>query len=302
MRKDGLHRHKRRVLQRFECKSCWRKFHEKSHDPFHRLRYASVVVVLALMLQVQMGVSGPSAVLVIRHVFRVSPHPRTLQRWVTRFTPRLLELQRRLRPKFSPVWMVDELFCNRHAHNSKRKPSPKYLYTVLDSLRQVVACLVTDKRDAASAERVILDAVANAGFTPTILSRDGCGIYDKARRRLRGRLKGTRWVNAHFKTVAIPTTKHERVVTKRRGPITRRRRGVVKVTQNHIERYHCAPRARENSMRGVKTAASGTTYFRALGVAHNLFQPHEAHAGRTPAEGAGWSPGLSWSDLPRLMA
>jgi hypothetical protein len=76
---------------------------------------------------------------------------------------------------------------------------------------------------------------------------------------------------------------------------------VIKVSQNYVERYNVTPRGRENSMRGVKTNASGTAYFQALGVAHNLFKPHEAHDGKPPAEGMGWSPGIRWRDLPRLL-
>lgn len=301
VRKDGFYEHKDHAWQRFECKACRRKFNEQAGSPFHGLHYEPRAVVLAVMLQVQLALSAAQAGLVLDYVWNIRPDNRTLQRWVARLAPHLDRLERGYCPQYSDVWSIDELFCNRHAHKSKRRPDPKYLLTVLDSLRQVVACLVSDHRDAKSVERVIRLAIQRSGKTPKIVSRDGAPIYDTAQRRLRLRLKGTKWVRAHFKTVVVPVTERYEAMNKRRGPVKRTRRRILQVSQNHIERYHCTPRARENSMRGVKTAASGTRYFQALGVANNLFKPHAAHGGLAPGAAVGWSPPLTWADLPRLL-
>lgn len=300
-RKDGFYRHKGRARQRFECKACNRKFNSTTRGAFDGLRYAADIVVFAVMLQVQFAMSASQTRLVLEHLWGLTPHVRTLQRWVRRLHPHLDRLERRLAPKFSDVWMIDELFCNRHAHNSKRKPSPKYLFTVLDSNRQVVACLASDHRDAKSVERVVKLALERAGIKPRIISRDGAPIYDTAQRRLRLRLPGTKWARAHFKTVVVPVTERYETMSRRRGPVKRVRRRIVKVSQNHIERYHCMPRARENSMRGVKNAASGTAYFQALGVASNLFKPHAAHRGLSPAAALGWGAGLTWRGLANAL-
>lgn len=302
MRKDGRYRHKGRDLQTFECKSCERKFNERSGSPFARLRFMESLVVLAVMLQVQLALSARSAVFVLRHAYGTSPSPRTLQRWVRRFHGPLVELEARLKPKFSPVWMIDEMFLNRHAHKSKRKPHPLYLFTVFDKARHVVACLVSKSRDAASVERVVKKAIKKAGFVPQIVSHDACGIYTKAHRRLRNLLGSCRWVTTHFNAIVLPTEERSTCVTKRHGPATRIRQTLVKVTQNDIERYHCTPRQRENSMRGVKTIESGDAYFESGGIAWNLFHPHERHGGRAPAVAAGWAGPREWADLIAALA
>lgn len=301
VRKDGFYRYNGCVLQSFECRACWRKFNEGTRGPFRGLHYKPEVVVLAVMLQVQLSLSAASAKCVLVHVHNVRPDLRTLTRWVVRLSPFLVEFENRLKPQFSDVWMIDEVFLNRHAHKSKRKPSPKFLYNVLDSNRQVVACLVSDKRDSDSVIRVLNLAVKRSGKAPKIISRDGCSIYDTAKRRMWMKLKGCRWVESHFKAVAIPITKHVRVNTRRRGPVTRIRRKLVKVSQNYVERYNVTPRAKENCMRGVKTAASGTLTFQAAAVAYDLFKPHEAHGGKPPGVGVGWAPVLEWRMLPALL-
>lgn len=283
--KNGFYRYKDRPQrQRYLCRGCSRSFNEDTASPYHGLHYDDDPVTLAVMLQTQMALSGSQTVIVLATTYDVEPNRRTVQRWVRRFAPALVALQRRLGPQFSDRWMTDELFCNRHAHKSKRTPDPKYLYTVLDSMRQVVATLTSDRRDAASIVDVLKQAVEEAGQAPAVLSHDGWNAYTTATRRLRRILGKTRTVEAHFDTKVVPTEK-----------------GVARVSQNHIERYHCYPRARENSMRGVKTAESGTHYFQAMAVAYNLFKPHAYHDGKPPAVGVGWSPGLEWKDLPEVL-
>lgn len=292
--KNGFYRYKDRPQrQRYLCRGCGQSFNEDTGSPYHGLHYDDQPVTLAVMLQTQMALSGSQTVIVLATTYDVRPNRRTVQRWVRRFAPHLVQLQRRLGPQFSDRWMTDELFCNRHAHHSKRTPDPKYLYTVLDSLRQVVATLTSDRRDAASIVDVLTLAVEEAGQAPTVLSHDGWNAYTTATRRLRPVLGKTRCVEAHFDTKVVPVTREDGDGTTRRG--------VVRVSQNLIERYHCYPRARENSMRGVKSAESGTHYFQAMAVAYNLFKPHAFHGGVPPAVAVGWSPGLEWRDLPDVL-
>lgn len=243
VRKDGLYRYKDHPSrQRYECNTCGKKFNEATPGPFNGLHYDPDTVTFAVMLQTQMSLSGSQARLVLEHAYNARPDRRTLQRWVARLTPHLLRLEQRLGPRYSDVWMVDELFCNRHAHKSKRRPDPKYLLTVLDAYRQAIASLVSDSRDADAIVRVLKLAVERAGSAPAVLSHDGWNAYKTATRRLRPLLGKTLCVETHFKAKIVPVT--------REGSDGARRRGVVWVSQNHIERYHCYPRARENSMRG----------------------------------------------------
>ena len=109
----------------------------------------------------------------------------TVWRWVQRYAP---EMERRLRSRLRPTndsWRVDETYI-------RVKGKWVYLYRAVDSSGATIDFLLSAKRDAAAAERLLASALEvrtirrRGSLTPTstpVIHRPSCG--SKPRRRWR---------------------------------------------------------------------------------------------------------------------
>jgi transposase-like protein len=121
----------------------------------------------------------------------------TVRRWVLKFGPAFARNLRRLRPKSTGTWHLDEMVV---AIQDRRM----YLWRAVDSEGEVLDPLVQPKRDTAAALRFMRKLLKKQGYAPEHLVTDKLGSYGAARRELRlscsheqGLRKNNRAENSH---------------------------------------------------------------------------------------------------------
>src|ERR671910_866910 len=102
----------------------------------------------------------------------------TVRRWVVKFGPAFARSRRRLRPRPTGRWHLDEMVVSIQG---KRM----YLWRAVDSEGEVLDLLVQPKRDTAAALRLMRKLLRKQGYTPDELVTDKLGSYGAARRELR---------------------------------------------------------------------------------------------------------------------
>src|SRR5215203_6117640 len=121
----------------------------------------------------------------------------TIRRWVLKFGPAFARNLRRLRPRPTGTWHLDEMMVSIQG---KRM----YLWRAVDSEGEVLDLLVQSKRDTAAALRLMRKLLKKQGYAPDELVTDKLGSYGAARRELclsahheQGLRKSTRAENSH---------------------------------------------------------------------------------------------------------
>jgi transposase-like protein len=121
----------------------------------------------------------------------------TVRRWVLKFGHAFARNLRRLRPKPTGTWHLDEMVV---AIQGRRM----YLWRAVDSEGEVLDLLVQPKRDTAAALRLMRKLLKKQGYAPDELVTDKLGSYGAARRELslscrheQGLRKNNRAENSH---------------------------------------------------------------------------------------------------------
>src|ERR687894_204844 len=121
----------------------------------------------------------------------------TVRRWVLKFAPAFARNLRRLRPKPTNTWHIDEMVISIQG---KRM----YLWRAVDSEGEVLDLLVQSKRNTAAALRLMRKLLKKQGYAPEELVTDKLGSCGAARRDLglscrheQGLRKNNRAENSH---------------------------------------------------------------------------------------------------------
>ena len=121
----------------------------------------------------------------------------TVRRWVAKFGPMFAKNLRRLRPKPSNTWHLDEMAVRIGGKGM-------WLWRAVDSEGQVLDILVQPKRDTKAALRLMRKLLEKQGCAPDELVTDKLGSYGAARRKLglsvrheQGLRKNNRAENSH---------------------------------------------------------------------------------------------------------
>jgi len=101
----------------------------------------------------------------------------TVRRWVLKFGPAIARNLRRLRPKPTGRWHMDEMVVSIQGRRL-------YLWRVVDSEGEVLDLLVQPKRDTTAALRLMRKLLKKQGYAPDELVTDQLGSYGAARRKL----------------------------------------------------------------------------------------------------------------------
>ena len=275
--KHGLYKFKNNVEQRYQCNECKKLFLEKTTSPFHRMRHSANAVLFGVRMYTEFYLSGYECSILIQDVMNISVTGRSILNWVQKLAPSFQKISKLYKPRYSDIWYMDEMFINRKG--SKKRPGKQgYLFTVYDENREVLATLLSEKRNSDAMLIVFKIAVEEAGFYPRIISTDKCHIYDVLRKYRR-----IKHIHAHFQTKLIPYND-----------------GVVMINQNRIERYHSEIRPKEVRMRGIKNFQNGTRFFQLRGVVHNFLRKNIT-LDMTPAQYSGVTEDISWNNLAKIL-
>ena len=137
----------------------------------------------------------------------------TVRRWVLKFGPTFARNLRRLRPKPTGTWHLDEMVVSIQGRRM-------YLWRAVDSEGEVLDLLVQPKRDTAAALRLMRKLLKKQGYAPDELVTDKLGSYGAARRELglsarhqQGLRKNNRAENSHQ-----PVRRRERKMQRFKSP------------------------------------------------------------------------------------
>ena len=121
----------------------------------------------------------------------------TVRRSVLKFGPAFTRNLRRLRPKPTGTWHLDEMVVSIQGRHM-------YLWRAVDSEGEVLDLLVQSKRNTAAALRLMRKLLKKQGYAPDQLVTDKLGSYGAARRELhlscrheQGLRKNNRAENSH---------------------------------------------------------------------------------------------------------
>jgi transposase-like protein len=101
----------------------------------------------------------------------------TVRRWVLKFGPVIAHNLRRLRPRPSPRWHLDEMVV-------KIAGERMYLWRAVDDEGEVLDLLVQRRRDKEAAKKLMRKLLKRQGFAPTRITTDKLGFYGPAFRNL----------------------------------------------------------------------------------------------------------------------
>ncbi len=121
----------------------------------------------------------------------------TVRRWVLKFGPAFARNLRRLRPRPTGTWHLDEMVVSIQGRRM-------YLWRAVDSEGEVLDLLVQSKRDTKAALRLMRKLLKKQGYAPDQIVTAKLGSYGAARRELRlscrheqGLRKNNRAENSH---------------------------------------------------------------------------------------------------------
>jgi transposase-like protein len=101
----------------------------------------------------------------------------TVRRWVLKFGPAFACNLRRLRPRPTDTWHLDEMVVLIQGRRM-------YLWRAVDSEGEILDALVQPRRNKAAAMRLMRKLLKKHGFVPSVLVTDKLPSYGAARREL----------------------------------------------------------------------------------------------------------------------
>ena len=269
---------KRRGVQRYQCKTCRRRFSLTGAAKHKQVPAEHVGAAI------DMYYSGMSYKQVAEHMEDVfdmpEPSKRSVHDWVKGYTKRARAFmageigpdgtkttatKKPVKAQTGRHWVADEMVL--------KVGGRKYWnWNVMDvGTRYVLASRITRGRRINDARAVFRKALRAASRPPDTITTDGLAAYAEA-----------------IKTV-FPKARH--VVSE----------GIYEFTNNNLsERLQGDFRQRTKTMRGLQTRRTAQDYLDGWVIDHNLFRDHHTLGGKTPGAVAGVEvPWDEWADVVR---
>lgn len=269
--KSGFRETKRGDVQRYVCRQCGKRYTEMG--VLSHLRVQPDLVVQA----VDQHFKGLSYKQVAQNISLLGTKvtKSTIERWVSKVSELMADLESELEPSLGAVWHADETTI--YAHNGKtlagRKESEAYAWNFMDhKTRYWLGCLVTKGRSGKEGRKAAKEAKENAKDLPDMLVTDGFYAYNEVSRR-------------EFATL---TRNALHVID---PPIN----GLAKPGEHNfphmsnqmMERLQETQRAYTKPMGEFRSLDSANRRLNGFRTYYNLVREHEGLDGLTPAEAAG---------------
>jgi len=164
----------------FTCRSCGRRFNERTRTPFNDLQFPTDVVLLAVLwrLRYKLGFRDV-AELLLQRGYDVTHE--TIRLWEFRFAPLVsTRLRARRRGQGGRSWYIDETYVKVSGRWS-------YLYRAIDRDGNLLDSMLSEQRDKAAARSFLRRLLAMTPQKPLRITTDKHPAYTKAIRWIVGR-------------------------------------------------------------------------------------------------------------------
>jgi IS6 family transposase len=141
-----------------------------SRSSFAGFRFPPEVILVAVRWYLRYGLSYRDVEELLTERGIAVDHV-TVYRWVQRFTPLLIDAARPCRHRPGDRWFADEIYV-------KVAGRWVYLYRAIDQYGQVIAILVSEKRDLAATRRFFTRALDH-GSHPSAVTTDQAPAYPR---------------------------------------------------------------------------------------------------------------------------
>jgi putative transposase len=165
---------------RFACRSCGRRFNERTGTLFNDLQYPTDIVLKAVLwrLRYKLSLRDVAELLLVRG-FSVTHE--TVRQWEARFAPLLADrLREKRRGCRSVSWYLDETYV-------KVAGQWRYLYRAIDRDGNLLDSMLSEHRDRAAARRFLRQLLDLNGRRPLRVTTDRHPAYEKAIRWIVGK-------------------------------------------------------------------------------------------------------------------
>ena len=168
--KNGKGYRKQKIVQRYHCKNCQRKF--SFNVGFSRGNTSPDAIAQALQLYFTGESTRNIAAFLNMQGIKIS-HGGVFN-WIKRYTKLMKVFLDQFTPHVSDSWRCDEIYL-------KIQGKPKYLFALMDDeTRFILAYYVADSKKSQKANRLFQMAIAKAQKKPKIFTTDGLESYRKA--------------------------------------------------------------------------------------------------------------------------
>ena len=166
--------------RRFNCRSCKRRFNERTGTPFNHLQVPTDVVLLAVLWRLRYKLSFRDvAEMLLQRGVEVTHE--TIREWEFRFAPLLAGLLRaKRRARAGESWYLDETYV-------KVAGRWCYLYRAIDGDGELIDSMLSERRDKHAARRFLRRLVEITERKPARITTDLHPAYRRAIRWIIGR-------------------------------------------------------------------------------------------------------------------
>ena len=254
--------------QRYQCKTCKTKFRDPSISKGKQYPIKQVGAALGWYFD---GLSYREVARQLKNTFDIpAPTENTIYQWVQAYSDEAVREAKDVKAHTGPEWVADETDVTIDGEHH-------WLWLVMDSkTRYILAALLTHRRDARQAAKVMRMAKDAAANLPKRIRTDRMKSYPSAIKKVfDGKVE-------HVQTDGLAAV----------------------VNNNLIERLNGTVKERDKVFRGFKRLDSAQQYVDGWVLDYNFFRPHLALANGkdTPASRAKANPPfLSWEGVARTM-
>ncbi len=151
--------------RRFNCRSCKRRFNERTGTPFNDLQVPTDVVLLAVLWRLRYKLSFRDvAEMLLQRGVEVTHE--TIREWEFRFAPLLAgQLRAKRRARAGESWYLDETYV-------KVAGRWCYLYRAIDGDGELIDSMLSEHRDKHAARRFLRRLVDIAERKPARITTD----------------------------------------------------------------------------------------------------------------------------------
>ncbi len=166
--------------RRFNCRSCQRRFNERTGTPFNDLHYPTDVVLLAVLWRLRYKLSFRDVAEMLLQRGIETTHE-TIRTWEFRFAPLLAEqLRAKRRGRAGVSWYLDETYVKVGGRWC-------YLYRAIDHKGDLIDSMLSEHRDKHAARRFLKRLLEVAEGRPRRITTDLHPAYRRAIRWIIGR-------------------------------------------------------------------------------------------------------------------